>query len=377
MIDTNTIEVESVATTTPTYHVPFSPSSLNQYRECPGAYYMQLGFPRETSPEADEGTMLHDCVARHDVSGLNAEQEEQVQKCFALLDEIKAKYKNVEILFEQRVTAYAEDGKTELTSGTIDVVILIKDDNGSVIGVKIIDWKFGRQKVIEVMRNLQLAPYALAVMQKYWQNECEAIVFQSRLNYKDSYTFTNQQAIIHNVSAVIERAKSEKLVLNAGEACRWCKAKSVCPAFGRVFGALTTTDDKTTMPTDPEALYTLWSKKQIVEKYIKQIEEAVKSFVTEHGSLFDLHFVEKAGNREFNDVDKLTERIGDLLTKKEFLSACKISVTQIVSMLSEKLIAQNAANGVKLTKVNAKKQIEEQLADLIVRGKPTKTLAQD
>jgi len=375
MIDTTTLEVEAT-TTTPTFHVAFSPSSLNQYRECPGAYYMQLGFPAETSPEADEGTMLHDRVARHDVNGLTAEQEEQVQKCFALLDEI-AKIGNVEFLFEQRLTAYAEDGKTILTQGTADVVVLIKDDAGNVIAAKVIDWKFGRNKVLEVMQNLQLAPYALAVMQKYGLTACEAIVFQPRLNFKDAYTFTNAQAIIHNVSAVIERSQSDKLVLNAGDACRWCKAKSVCPAFGRVFGALTTLDDKTTMPTDPEALYTLWSKKQIVEKYIKQIEEAVKAFVTEHGSLFGLHFVEKAGLREFNDFEKLTDRIGSVLTEKEFLSACKISVTQIVSMLSEKLIAQHAANGVKLTKVNAKKQIEEQLSDLIVRGKPTKTLVQD
>jgi len=372
MIDT------SFESTTPTTHHAFSPSSLNRLRDCPGSYVMQLGLEETATPESSEGTMLHDRIARKDFSNLTPEQEEMCELCLKEIDSVlkMSTCMNTDVVHEKHLVVKDAEGNT-VTSGTADVVIIEKEGTDTVKGLTVIDWKFGRTPVADVGHNLQLAAYALGAMQRYGATSCRAIIFQPRIKNRSEYTFTKAGAILSNISAVIARANSDKVVLQAGDQCKYCLAKEKCPAFSKMFRALMLPEESNGEIVDPAQLLDYWNKCKIIEKAIAQLKLKVEEYVTEHGSLGDWHWKEKPGNREFTSIQMLMSRLAGVLTPAEFIGACKVSVTNIVTMLVDKMLAENAAKGIKMTKTDAKKQVESQLADLIQRGKPTKTLVQD
>lgn len=350
-------------------HHKYSPSRLQQLKECPGSARMQEGLPDVKTPEADEGTMLHEHVARRNLDGLNAEQESLVRECLAFLDRMIAEGgEGVQVFYEVRLEI--KKGAKVLTWGTADVVLIYP--NGKA---KVIDWKFGRTPVTEAARNLQLASYALGVMQKYGVKEVEVFVFQPRIHAVTSYNFTKPDAIAHNIGLVIYAAEEKRLVLNAGDACRYCLAKSICPAFRAEFASLDAAPSRDL--SDPATLLDYWEKSKVVERFIKEIKEAVEAYVEEHGDLGGWKIKEKPGNREITDVPGLAERLSDLLTPREFATACKVSVTSIIDQIVQKVVAHAQAEGIKLTKTDAKKNAEAMLSEFIRRGKPTRTLVKE
>ena len=367
MIDTNNIN-EEAALVAKTHHHPFSPSRLQQLKECPGSAKMQEGLIEVPSPEADEGTMLHDRIVSRNLGGLTAEQEKLVTECIQFMDGFKDE-NLIEVQQEFRLTVYKDEAV--LTYGTADVVMIWKDY------AIVIDWKFGRNPVKDASRNLQLAAYALATMQKYGVRRVKAIIYQPRIHACTSYEFTRPEAILHNIGLVIAAAKDDdKLVLRAGDACRYCLAKAKCPAFHERFESLGS-EPETNALADPNVLLAYWEKSKVVEKFLKELKEAVEAYVNEHGELGGWKFKEKPGNREFTDTTAVFERMSDILTPGEFSSLCKVSVATLVDFVTAKLVAAATAKGEKLTKTNAKKLVEEQLGDLITRGKSTRSLVKE
>ena len=368
MIDTNVIPTSELSSA-PLHH-KYSPSRLQQLFLCPGSARMQEGMAEIKTPEADEGTMLHERVATRNLEGLTTEQESLVRECLEFLDKMIAEGgEGVRVFYEVRLEIKREDG-TVLTWGTADVVLLFQDGTA-----KVIDWKFGRTPVAEAARNLQLASYALGVMQMFGAVSVEVFVFQPRIHACTSYNFTKPDAIRYNIGRVIDAAEDERLVLNAGDACRYCLAKTHCPAFRAKFSALTVTESRDL--TNPDTLLEYWEKSKVAERFIKEIKEAVEAYVEEHGDLGGWKFKSKPGAREIISVGALVQRLSYLVTPGELSAACKVSVTGVIDVMVRKYLARADAEGVKLTKTEAKARAEAEIADLITRAKPTRTLVKE
>lgn len=346
------------------------PSALQQYAACPGSYQMQLGMPYETSPEAEEGTMLHSRVAHGgNTEGLDTEQAGAVEFCMEfLMDTIRDSGLGT-ATFEQPIEVRRQDG-TLLTKGTCDVLLTGKNADTCAV----IDWKFGRTPVEDAASNLQLAAYALGAMQLIKASSCTVHVFQPRIKKHTCYTFTKPEAIIANIDKVIKRATGESMILNAGEACRYCKAKGVCPAFRRTSDALAVVRDNADALATPEKLADYYSKAQIVKKLCSQIEDAMKMYLDEHGECAGYRYQEIAGKREVNDICGVAVALSGIITNSEFLDCCTASTSKLESLYVEKACAAATANGQKLTKKDAKAQFESETAQFIQRGTPTRRI---
>ena len=156
-------------------HHEFSPSRLEQLRICPGAHIMQQGLPDVETEWSKEGTLLHNAVATGNLDGLNDEQKETVEKCLNFLDSLV--HEDDEVLVEQKFSVFDTDG-SELTFGYLDLCIF-NQDTGELI---VVDYKFGYIPVKDVDKNIQLATYALAAMQRYGAKKCKCYVFQPRIH---------------------------------------------------------------------------------------------------------------------------------------------------------------------------------------------------
>lgn len=367
-------------------HHEFSPSRLNQFAICPGAYLMQQGIPEEPkSPDADEGTMLHAAVAAHNLEGLNPEQTAAVQFCLDYIDKIvKESGKKVEaIYYEERLTIYDKDttlpeehtGTGEiLTDGIADVVVVYTDKTAEVI-----DWKFGRGEVPDVKENYQTAAYSLGVYQRFDCSEVTAHIVQPRLLKTDRYTFRMFGMLQRAVFRVIDAAKNAAdagLLLRASEnACKYCKAKALCPAFAAKFSGLAVVRTDGQVPFSPDQLLNYWEKAQIVERFVAEIKARVTEYIEENGNLGDWYLMERSGKREIRDTAKLYERVSKLLTGAELAECYTVSVTAVIDKLAAGEVTRAAVKGEKLAMKTAREHAEELLGDIILRGKPTRTLA--
>ena len=355
-------------------HHDFSPSRLNQFAICPGAYRMQLGLTETKSPDAEEGTMLHARVVSKNLDGLNEEQAASVQFCLDYLENLirdrEAEGKKVlHILFEEKVQVFDEDG-TLLTEGIADVVVIYDDGTGDVI-----DWKFGRGEVPEVKENYQTAAYSVGVAQKYKLESVTAHIVQPRILKKNSYTFRRMKMVLGAVRYVIMKASStgELIIRPTENGCKYCLAKSFCPAFAARFSALAVPETPRDF-SNPDVLLDYWEKCQIVERFIGEVKKAVIAYVSEHGRLGDWVLTEKAGKREITDTAALYDRVSGLLTSRELAECYTVSVTAILDKLASGAVTRAAATGVKLSMKKAREDAEALLGDIIQKGKAFQTL---
>ena len=349
-------------------HHEFSPSSLEQYRLCPGSYQMQQGIPEQPSDAAAEGTLLHNAVATGNFDGLTSDQIELVTKCIEFRNSFAEP--DTLILNEEFVSVHDENGD-EITTGTADCIILPRKPVPIVI-----DWKFGYTPVNDVNKNIQLATYALGVMQEYKVDSVDAWVFQPRLHKKTHHIFTNATAILSNIKNIINAAASENIYLKPSEAaCRYCKARLSCPAFRVKFQKLMASRNDYDMNHIP-TLEKLFDASKSIKTFLNEIENAVKSVIEEKGACGKYVFQTTEGAREIKDLNALYSVVKNYLTTAEFNNVCKVSVSKLESAVADRMIAGVKANGGKLSKAEAKSTVSKMISELVTRGNPKKTIVE-
>lgn len=349
-------------------HHDFSPSSLEQFRLCPGSYQMQRGIEEQPSEAAAEGTLLHNAVATGDFTGLTSDQIELVTKCIEFRNSFAAP--DAVVLNEEFVRVHDENDEV-VTHGTADCIIL----PGKPVPI-VIDWKFGYSPVNDVNKNIQLATYSLGVMQEYKVDSVDAWVFQPRLHKKTHHVFTNASAILSNIKNIIKTASGDDIILKPSDtACRYCKARLSCPAFRVKFQKLMASRNDYDMNHIP-TLEKLFDASKSIKTFLNEIENAVKSVIEEKGACGKYVFQTTEGAREIKDLNALYSVVKNYLTTAEFNNVCKVSISKLESAVADRMIAGVKANGGKLSKAEAKSTVSKMISELVTRGNPKKTIVE-
>ena len=345
---------------TPPKHHPFSPSTLQRLSMCPGSWRMSKDIPEPpSSPDAAEGTRLHEAVATGKIDDLDAEQQAAVTACLDFIETLKRP--GDIILTEYHVTVRDEDGEI-LTEGVLDFAAIHEDKTADTV-----DFKFGRTPVPSADKNYQGAGYSLALFQEFGLTAVKSHFFQPRIFNHTDYLFRDPAAILHNIKFIINRAKSETIILSASdEACRYCRAASTCPACNARYG-LVPADIQQNMLSDPAKLLDLWERAQMASKLVDAIKQAVTDYINEHGSLGDWTLEQRAGRREFNDNTAVLEKARKIVSESELAKCYTISVTSVIDKMADYFVSDAKSRGEKWLKKDAKKHAEAILADYIVR----------
>lgn len=257
-------------------HALLSASAAHRWGNCPGSLAMEAGQENKSSGYADEGTAAHELAAwcltepfspfdyPHDVIIVGEEHipatDEMRQFVQTYVDQINAAAEGGTLLVEQRVD-YSNAIGVPGQFGTSDAII-IKGDT-----LEIRDLKYGMGNKVEAEGNEQMQLYALGALELIEMldlaDDIKQIVLgihQPRLFAVSEWVITREQLEAFRVEyarkaqfaerlhekgrAYVEEAhKAGKVALNPSEdACRWCKAKSFCPAL-RSFVLSTVSDD--------------------------------------------------------------------------------------------------------------------------------------
>lgn len=223
-------------------HALLSPSSAYRWMHCPGSVSLCRLFPDESSEYAKEGTLAH-AYAAHILDPNQPKPDEAIPS-------ENLTFVNDYVSYVERETAggirqiefpvsVSEVTGEANAKGTIDCAALVGNT------LKIIDLKFGRGVRVEAEGNLQLSIYAYGAYQYFSLfdeiSEIELHIFQPRIDNIDSWKLTpaELETFVNNARACAAKAISylnadplppESLIPSA-DACRFCKAKSACPAL--------------------------------------------------------------------------------------------------------------------------------------------------
>lgn len=232
----------------PTQHALLSASGAHRWLHCTGSPLLEKDFPDSTSVYAQEGTLAHylcelklmaytgEITKRKLTSMKNKlmkselwqpEMESTSETYLDYIKDITMSYtvKPV-ILTEKRVdfSRYVPEG-----FGTADCLILAGDT------LHVVDYKHGKGVVVDADHNPQMMLYALGAMNElsllYRFKSVHMVIVQPRVNNISEFTMTADELVEWGESVVkpkAEAAISGNGTFEAGDWCRFCRAKQQC-----------------------------------------------------------------------------------------------------------------------------------------------------
>ena len=232
----------------PTQHALLSASGAHRWLHCTGSPLLEKDFPDSTSVYAQEGTLAHELcelklmaytgeITKRKLTSMKTRlmkselwQPEMEGTSEAYLDYVKDitmsyTVKPV-ILTEKKVdfSRYVPEG-----FGTADCLILAGDT------LHVVDYKHGKGVVVDADHNPQMMLYALGAMSElsllYRFKFVHMTIVQPRVNNISEFTLTADELIEWGEKVVkpkAEAAMSGKGEFEAGDWCRFCRAKQQC-----------------------------------------------------------------------------------------------------------------------------------------------------
>lgn len=361
----------------PTQHALLSASSAHRWLHCTGSPLLEKEFPDTTSVYAKEGTLAHELCelklkkyttvmpkgtytrAHNKITKSELWQNEMESTSETYLEYVKGIMLACKIapavLIEKRVdfSRYVPEG-----FGTADCLILAGDT------LHVVDYKHGKGVVVDADHNPQMMLYALGAMSElsllYRFKFVHMTIVQPRVNNISEFTMTADELTEWGETVVkpkAEAAISGKGEFEAGDWCRFCRAKQQCTtryeSNDSLYPELSERHDPRLITLDELGEYLKRGKDMAA--WLEDMKEYALSESLAGADVPGWKAVEGRGSRAFTDTDEAVDTL------------IKNGIDE--SVLYERRVLTLA----QMEKAVGKKAFGELVGDLVVKnpGKPT------
>ena len=258
-------------------HARLSASRTDRFMQCPGSYRLESLMPYEPAGEAAAiGTAIHE-LSEIILSGQQVPvgtDKDHVAMAQAYADFVNTLVENPR---KKLIEVNLDEGLKSLhpaLGGTADAVLVDGDH------LHVVDLKTGRVAV-DATDNKQLLTYALGAMRQFKAPEritCTMHIFQPRVGHS-KWTVTGQDLVDHGnkLKAAAELAlTSDAPTSPSPDACRYCKAKTICPSMREKVQEAARSDFKPDTTVTPEML----DNAALVAAWADAVQSAAKEQLT-------------------------------------------------------------------------------------------------
>lgn len=323
-------------------HSPLGASSAERWMNCPGSVALLKRLKIvETSDEPEYralGTAAHEMLAICLAKGTDAWEliGEKFNNCVAdkiMADAVQVAINTIRPSFKfSGVKIYIEHA----ISHPAHPLFYGRLDEASVYGTtaELNDYKHGEGLYVDVVGNPQLMYYAYGFLHQFPEIKTVILrIIQPRLHgHPPVRVWITTAAHIREWAETVlipamDVAELEGGDLDAGDWCRFCPAKLVCPLMNQLFGAAANTNPKDIIKLTNASLGRSYNYIQAVKFYIKALEEEIYNRLNRGGKIPGTKLVPKKANRVFKPdaKDEAIKRFGDeAFTKPELKSPAEI-----------------------------------------------------
>ena len=290
-------------------------STAKRVIACPGSVALVDKMPpKPSSKYADEGTLLHDTIAdildgkgtpdsylgrKHEDVILTQELiEDKLLPALRALDEIDPDAE-MEYAVESRV------GFGDLLPDVFGSTDLLGRIGSRAI---VLDWKFGDGVAVEVEENAQLLFYAAAAMrtpQTAWVFEgvtdVELIIVQPPSVKRWPTTVERIKQFESELVRAVNKAIKPDAPLAAGDHCKWCAAKPICPLMTGAIDRMVRAKIEA-LPVEQIGHYL--DQIPMVEAFIKDLQQLAHGLIEEGQKVPGWKLVNKRATRQWINEDK-------------------------------------------------------------------------
>jgi hypothetical protein len=325
-------------------------STAKRVINCPGSVALVDKMPPQPSSSyADEGTLLHDVMAKLVGYGDGADPQEMLGATYKdavltqdLLDrKILPALAALDEIDPAGEMTYAVESRVGFGDflpnvfGSTDLLGIIGDR------AVVLDWKFGDGVAVEAKENEQLMFYAAAAARTKataWAFvdalEVELIIVQPPYIRRWSTTMERINQFEQTLLSAVKASQYDDAPLKVGDHCRWCAAKPVCPQMtGAADRALVAKLDA--LPVDQIAHYL--NQVPLLEGFIKDLQQLAHGLIEEGQAVPGYKLVNKRATRSWTDEDKASD----------FLEANGVYPLQEPKVISP-AVAEKALKGAKI-----------------------------
>lgn len=315
----------------PTQHALLSASSAHRWLHCTGSPLLEKEFPDTTSVYAKEGTLAHELCelklkkyttvmpkgtytrAHNKITKSELWQNEMESTSETYLEYVKGIMLACKIapavLIEKRVdfSRYVPEG-----FGTADCLILAGDT------LHVIDYKHGKGVVVDADHNPQMMLYALGAIDElsllYRFKSIHMVIVQPRVNNISEFTMTADELREWGESVVkpkAEAAISGKGEFEAGDWCRFCRAKQQCKtryeSNDSLYPELSERHDPRLITLDELGEYL--KRGRDMAAWLEDMKEYALSESLAGAEVPGWKAVEGRGSRAFTDIDEAVDTL--------------------------------------------------------------------
>ena len=300
-------------------------STAKRVISCPGSVKLvQKMPPQPSSKYADEGTMLHNVIAEI-LSDRSVLVGKYKYKDIVLTEELYAEKIAPALDALEQIDPYGDmvyEVETRVGFGDLLPGVFGSTDLVGRIGRRalVLDWKFGSGVPVPVEENAQLMFYAAAAMRTEelkWAfediDEIECVIVQPPYVKRWVTDVARIKQFEHELVMAVKTALKDDAPLAAGDHCRWCAAKPVCP---QMTGAVDRALKQQLINIDVDTLGRYLQNADLLEDWIKDLRALAFGMLEKGVNVPGYKIVNKQARRKWTSESKAKEALLSLGLKE-------------------------------------------------------------
>jgi len=322
-------------------------STAKRVMGCPGSVALCAKMPpRPSSVYADLGTLLHNAVAQVLDQGVTPESligmkyqdqvltqdhiDNKLHVALDLLGEIDPK-------LEMEYAVETEVGFGDFLPNVFGSCDLLGRIGNRAI---VLDWKFGDGVAVGVEENEQLLFYAAAAMRTEsvkWvfdgATEIECVIVQPPSVKRWVTTVERVKIFENNLVASVKESQKANAGLSAGEHCRWCVAKPICP---KMTGAVDRALQEQLVSLDADTIGAYLKNCDLLEQWITDLRALAHQMLEADKPVPGWKLVNKRAIRQWANDDQAADVLAKVIPKAE-LYVTKLITPAVAEKVLKKL----------------------------------------